>query len=69
MAVGLKVMVAENQPMPFWDKFLDAQESDELDHMNAVLKELGAWTDWHSWSEPVWFPDEAAMAAFVLTWS
>lgn len=69
MAAGLSVMISEGQPHPFWDKFLEAQESSELDHMDAVLKELGAWTDWHSWSEPVWFENQEAMMAFVLAWS
>jgi hypothetical protein len=69
MAVGLQVMISENEPMPFWDKFLDAQESDELKSIEAVLKEFGGWTDWDSWSDPVWFPDEESLTAFVLTWS
>ncbi len=71
MPVGLQVMISENQPQPFWDKFLDAHELQDLntEQMNEVLARWGAHTEWDSWSEPVWFPDQESLTAFVLTWS
>jgi hypothetical protein len=32
------------------------------------LAEYGAHTDWDNQSDPIWFTDEAHLAAFILKW-
>lgn len=36
---------------------------------NAGLAVYGAWTDWESMKDPLWFPNEESRAAFVLAYS
>lgn len=63
--------------VPVWMNFTRKMEEkanqtgsyDVIMEATYALEAYGASTKWNDWSDPLWFPDEERMMAFVLTWS
>lgn len=69
---------------PVWQRFVDHMEQRALTKYDSLLldngldatefevdQELeiyGAWSNWTDWHDPLWFPDQESLTAFLLTY-
>lgn len=83
MMVSIPINRAQGGPHPVWDKFYDViehrmfskfpQNADYIDvlferELTLELEKFGAWTDWGNYEDPLWFPDQDSLTAFLLTY-
>lgn len=83
--VSLQITGPHNTYHPVWNKFLDCMAArartkygglmrvngvDPTEwEVDAELVNYGAWSNWNVWDDPLWFPDEETMMAFMLSYS